>query len=93
MWLDSHDGWIDDMVAMTRPWGFDLAALRVPVSLWYGLDDVLCPTSHSKWLLSHIPGVDGRQLPGGHLASEDSFAEVLRWTVAQAGGVTHGPEA
>ena len=86
MWLDSHDGWIDDMVAMTRPWGFDLAELRVPVSLWYGLDDVLCPATHSEWLLRHIPGVDGRQLPGGHLPSEDSFAEVLRWTVAQAGG-------
>ena len=37
------DGWIDDCIAMTRPWGFDPAAIKVPVSIWYGPNDVLCP--------------------------------------------------
>jgi pimeloyl-ACP methyl ester carboxylesterase len=92
LWLDSHDGWIDDMLAMTRPWGFDLARLRVPVALWYGLDDVLVPRGHSEWLLRHIPGVYGRELSGGHLAAVDSFAEILKWAVAPAGRVAQaGP--
>ena len=30
------DGWIDDCMAMTRPWGFELEAISVPVSVWYG---------------------------------------------------------
>jgi pimeloyl-ACP methyl ester carboxylesterase len=84
MWLESHDGWIDDMIAITRPWGFDLAALAVPVALWYGLEDVLCPRGHSEWLLRYIPGVDGRQLAGGHLASEEAFAEILAWAAGSA---------
>jgi pimeloyl-ACP methyl ester carboxylesterase len=53
--------------------------LTVPVALWYGLEDVLCPRTHSEWLLRYIPGVDGRELSGGHLASEEAFAEILAW--------------
>ena len=28
---DSVDGWIDDVIALSRPWGFDPAAIAVPV--------------------------------------------------------------
>jgi len=30
----SVDGWFDDDVALTQPWGFDLASIRVPVVHW-----------------------------------------------------------
>jgi hypothetical protein len=40
------DGCVDDVIAFTRPWKFDVADIRVPVSIWYGPDDVLCPRSH-----------------------------------------------
>jgi pimeloyl-ACP methyl ester carboxylesterase len=78
-WLDSTDGWIDDVMAMVRPWGVDLAQLEVPVTVWYGPDDNLCPRSHTDWLLSHLPGVQGREVDGGHIVSLDSQAEVYRW--------------
>jgi pimeloyl-ACP methyl ester carboxylesterase len=48
------DGWIDDCIAMTRPWGFDLAEIAVPTSVWYGVDDVLGPRAHAEHLLDAI---------------------------------------
>jgi pimeloyl-ACP methyl ester carboxylesterase len=78
-WLESTDGWVDDALAMVRPWGVDLAQLQVPVSLWYGPDDVLCPRGHTDWLLAHLPGVQARALPGGHMLPDDSIAEMFAW--------------
>ena len=36
-------GWIDDVLAFRRAWGFDLTKIQVPVRLWHGLDDVFSP--------------------------------------------------
>lgn len=37
--LDSHDGWVDDNIAFAAGWGFDLASVDLPVSLWFGRHD------------------------------------------------------
>ncbi len=70
------DGWVDDSVAFARPWGFDPAALRVPLLLLYGLQDHSVPVAHSRWLVEHVPStrvvVDEA---GGHLPT-DPEAEV-----------------
>ena len=47
-------GWIDDTLALRKPWGFDLATIRVPVLIWHGQDDVFSPVSHARWLADHI---------------------------------------
>jgi pimeloyl-ACP methyl ester carboxylesterase len=52
---DGAYGWIDDVLAFRRPWGFSLADIRVPVLLWHGEDDMFSPVDHSRWLASHIP--------------------------------------
>jgi pimeloyl-ACP methyl ester carboxylesterase len=83
MWLGGTDGWIDDVTALLRPWGADVAQLRVPVSLWYGPDDVLCPRGHADWLLAHLPEVQPRRLPGGHIIPDASLAEIYQWLTGE----------
>ena len=72
-------GWVDDDLAFTVPWGFDVSELDVPVEIRYGATDVLVPAEHGEWLAAHIPHatvtVDDS---GGHLSDPDEGLEQLR---------------
>jgi pimeloyl-ACP methyl ester carboxylesterase len=62
-------GWRDDDLAFTADWGFDPAAITVPVSIWQGDQDRMVPFTHGQWLSAHIPGADSHLVPGeGHLS-------------------------
>lgn len=47
-------GFFDDDHAFLSSWGFDPAAIAVPVSLWYGGRDKMVPARHGDWLGEHI---------------------------------------
>ena len=76
------DGWVDDDLAFTRPWGFDLGAITVPVAIWQGSEDLMVPYAHGEWLSTQVPGVRAHLLPGeGHLSValgglDEMFAEL-----------------
>ena len=62
------DGWVDDDFAFLAPWGFDVEAIRVPVLVWQGGQDLMVPTDHARWLRQHVAGAEGGVLEDeGHL--------------------------
>jgi pimeloyl-ACP methyl ester carboxylesterase len=75
-------GWADDDLAFTRPWGFDVAEITVPVLIRYGITDVLVPRAHGEWLAGHVPGcivkIDD---DAGHLGRDpiEEITEGMRW--------------
>lgn len=74
------DGWVDDDIALTRPWGFDVADIRVPVVLTYGRHDTLVPAAHGDWLAAHIPHAVARVNEGtGHIGDDEDIERDMAW--------------
>jgi pimeloyl-ACP methyl ester carboxylesterase len=76
------EGWIDDVIALAHPWGFDLGSIEVPVSIWSGATDTRVPRGHADWLLAQLPTAQGYEHPGGHDPSDASFRSILGWIAA-----------
>ena len=80
-------GWRDDDMTHTRPWGFDLQAIRVPVSVWQGRLDAMVPFAHAEWLAANVAGASAQLLEGeGHLSLIQK-APVILEDLRQLGGI------
>lgn len=91
---ETADGWIDDVVALSRPWGFDPHAITAPVKLWHGSNDVFSPVSHAYWLAQRIPhAVLKIEEEQAHFGSVEILVSILRWVAEQAGSSAQLPPA
>ena len=79
-------GWRDDDLTLTRPWGFDLAAIEVPVSVWQGGQDKMVPFAHGVWLAERIPGARAHLYQSeGHISLIMQMDRILDDLLARAG--------
>lgn len=81
---ESAHGWIDDVIALSRPWGFKLSDITAPVKLWHGSDDVFSPKDHTYWLAKRIPTADPDVETGvAHFGAVENLPRILTWVVKQ----------
>ena len=67
-----------ELALFSRPWGFSVAAVQVPVFLWHGIADRLLPVAMGRYLANQIPDCQARFLPdAGHLWIFQGYLEVL----------------
>jgi len=78
------DGWIDDVKALSRPWGFDLSDITVPVKLWSGSEDIFSPVGHTYWLERNIKGAEVEiEDKKGHFDAVETLPKILTWVAAK----------
>lgn len=82
---DRRDGWVDDDIALTSPWGFEPSMIQVPVMIMHGGQDRFVPFSHGTWLATSIGHADARLLTDeGHLSlAVNRIPEVHAWLLSK----------
>jgi len=81
------DGWVDDDLAFTRPWGFEPAAIEAPVLVVQGGLDLMVPAGHGDWLAATMPGAETWLSDDeGHLTlfEAPSVERVHEWLLARS---------
>ncbi len=77
-------GWRDDNLAFVNDWGFAVADIHLPVTVWQGDQDAMVPLAHGQWLVANIDGAQACLLPGeGHLSLITSRIEQIMADLAQ----------
>ena len=72
------DGAVDDLCRQVSPWGFELADVAPPVTLWYGTHDHMFKPPVGEWLAARLPHATVETIGGGsHLALFAAWAEIL----------------
>jgi pimeloyl-ACP methyl ester carboxylesterase len=71
-------GWFDDDRAILGDWGFDLADVPAPLSIWHGGQDRFVPIAHGEWLAGHLRADAHLRPDDGHLSlSLGSYGEII----------------
>ncbi len=77
------EGWVDDDLVFTRAWGFDPAAITVPLLVLQGEHDLMVPPDHGRWLLAHLPADGDIRGDEGHLTLfANRIDEIHAWLLS-----------
>ena len=73
---------LNDLVLFTRPWGFDLADVVVPVRWWHGDADHIVPFRHGRHVVDRLPNavltvIDGESHLGGLGIAEEVVTTLM----------------
>jgi pimeloyl-ACP methyl ester carboxylesterase len=83
------DGWVDDVMGVVLPWGFDVADITVPTVIWHGADDLAVPVSHGQWLATHIPDARTHIIAdAGHASVTEAAPVIIRAALEPLGSST-----
>ena len=67
-----------DVLLFSRPWGFELADVQVPVRWWHGDADHIVPYEHGEHSVARLPDAELLTLPGeSHLGGLDVEAKIF----------------
>jgi pimeloyl-ACP methyl ester carboxylesterase len=79
------DGWRDDDLAFMADWGFEIAEITTPLSIWQGQQDRMVPYAHGAWLAERAVGAKSHLLPdAGHVSLVVRVGDVLDELVSLA---------
>jgi pimeloyl-ACP methyl ester carboxylesterase len=79
-------GVLDDYEVLGAPWGFDLAAIECPVTVWQGDSDRLVPRSWGDRLAAATPHFDLTVLAGqGHFLSPSVYVAIFATLITHSG--------
>lgn len=69
-------GW--DLVLLTRPWGFRLQDIALPIHLWHGEEDTTIPVAMGRYLARTLPACSPHFCAGsGHTLFYSHWREIL----------------
>ena len=66
-----------ELAYLARPWGFDPADVDVPVTLWWGLSDHVCPPSIAYDYARTLPDATLRLVEGTHQLLFSRWRDIL----------------
>jgi pimeloyl-ACP methyl ester carboxylesterase len=73
-------GWVDDVRAFRKPWGFELDAIKGPLHLWHGVLDNFAPAHHTRWLADRIASAEMTlQANTAHFGAVEVLPAMLDW--------------
>jgi pimeloyl-ACP methyl ester carboxylesterase len=73
-----------ELAYLGRRWGFDLADVRAPVTLWWGDGDTVCPPPIGHAYLARLPHAELRLVDGTHQLLFARWREILASVSAAA---------
>lgn len=77
-------GAVQDLALYMRPWGFRLATVRAPLTIWHGEADQLVPVDMAEHIATCVGHSRVRRLPGeGHYSLPIRYREAIMRSVLE----------